>query len=203
MKTGSPASRDRHQKICFALALWNGRDPILKERLFGLPATRETTARTVKECYFYLDSTPTHSYMKYLYKYPQAAFPYQQLVEENRSRGRGAREFELIDTGVFNENRYFDVFVEYAKAAARRHTDPDQRRESRSGGGRVAPPADDLVPQHLVVGPRRAPAQAARNQCESRSSSTSRSTASVGCDCEGLRASVYGERDQRVETVWV
>ncbi len=108
---------DRHQRICFALALWNGRDPILKERLFGLTGNEGNHGEDVKECYFYLDSTPTHSYMKYLYKYPQAAFPYAHLVEENRRRGRKDPEFELMDTGVFEENRYFDVFVEYAKAA--------------------------------------------------------------------------------------
>lgn len=109
---------DRQQFICFALALWNGRDPILKERLFGLTGNEGNHGEDVKEYYFYLDSTPTHSYMKYLYKYPQAEFPYRQLVEENRRRGRGALEFELIDTGVFNEDRYFDVLVEYAKATA-------------------------------------------------------------------------------------
>ncbi len=108
---------DRHQKICFSVAMWNGRDPILKERLFGLTGNEGNHGEDCKECYFYLDSTPTHSYMKYLYKYPQAAFPYQRLVEENRNRGRDAREFELIDTGVFEESRYFDVFVEYAKAS--------------------------------------------------------------------------------------
>ncbi len=107
---------DRHQMICFAIALWNGRDPILKERVFGLTGNEGNHGEDVKEYYFYLDSTPTHSYMKYLYKYPQAAFPYAWLVEENRRRGRGAQEFELIDTGVFDEDRYFDVFVEYAKA---------------------------------------------------------------------------------------
>jgi hypothetical protein len=107
---------DRHQKICFSIALWNGRDPIIKERLFGLTGNEGNHGEDCKECYFYLDSTPTHSYMKYLYKYPHAEFPYQQLIDENRKRGRGAREFELIDTGVFNANRYFDVFVEYAKA---------------------------------------------------------------------------------------
>src|SRR6516162_2800035 len=105
---------DRHQMICFALALWNGRDPILKERLFGLTGREGNHGEDVKEYYFYLDSTPTHSYMKFLYKYPQAEFPYRRVVEENRSRGRGALEFELMDTGVFNENRYFDVFVQYA-----------------------------------------------------------------------------------------
>jgi hypothetical protein len=107
---------DRHQQICFAVALWNGHDPILKERPFGLTGNEGNHGEDVKEYYFYLDSTPTHSYMKYLYKYPQAAFPYAQLVEENRRRGRGEREYELADTGVFNENRYFDVTVEYAKA---------------------------------------------------------------------------------------
>jgi Mannosylglycerate hydrolase MGH1-like glycoside hydrolase domain len=108
---------DRHQFICFALALWNERDPILKERLFGLTGNEGNHGEDVKEYYFYLDSTPTHSYMRYLYKYPQAEFPYRRLVEENRRRGRDALEFELIDTGVFDEDRYFDVFVEYAKAA--------------------------------------------------------------------------------------
>ena len=107
---------DRHQQICFALALWNGRDPILKERLFGLTGNEGNHGEDVKEYYFYLDSTPTHSYMKYLYKYPQSEFPYGQLIAENRRRGKLAAEFELIDTGVFGDDRYFDVFVEYAKA---------------------------------------------------------------------------------------
>src|SRR5258707_11473402 len=107
---------DRKQTICFALALWNERDPILKERIFGLTGNEGNHGEDVKEYYFYLDSTPTHSYMKYLYKYPQSEFPYGQLIEENSRRGRLAPEFELIDTGVFNEDRYFDVFVEYAKA---------------------------------------------------------------------------------------
>ncbi|HEX4542180.1 MAG TPA: hypothetical protein VH114_03350, partial [Candidatus Acidoferrum sp.] len=107
---------DRHQMMCFGLALWNGRDPVLKERLFGLTGNQGNHGEDVKECYFYLDSTPTHSYMRMLYKYPQAAFPYEALVEENRRRGRSEPEFELLDTGVFSENRYFDLFVEYAKA---------------------------------------------------------------------------------------
>jgi hypothetical protein len=107
---------DNHQRLCFALALWNGQDPILKERLFGLTGSEGNHGEDVKEYYFYLDSTPTHSYMKYLYKYPQAAFPYSQLVEENRQRNRHAFEYELLDTGVFNEDRYFDMLVEYAKA---------------------------------------------------------------------------------------
>src|SRR5438445_11856469 len=110
---------DREGRLCFALALWNGRDPILKERLFGLTNPEGNHGEDVKECYFYLDSTPTHSYCKALYKYPQAEFPYQRLVEENRRRGRNDPEFELLDTGVFDGDRYFDVFVEYAKAAPR------------------------------------------------------------------------------------
>jgi len=106
---------DDQQHLCFALALWNGKDPILKERLFGLTNSEGNHGEDVKEYYFYLDSTPTHSYMKYLYKYPQAAFPYADLVETNRRRSRNEMEYELLDTGVFNEDRYFDVFVEYAK----------------------------------------------------------------------------------------
>ena len=107
---------DRHQYLCFALALWNGQDPILKERLFGLNNHEGNHGEDVKEYYFYLDSTPTHSYMKFLYKYPQQAFPYQLLLEESRKRDRGEKEYELLDTDIFEENRYFDVFIEYAKA---------------------------------------------------------------------------------------
>ena len=108
---------DNHQILCFALALWNGKDAILKERIFGLTNSEGNHGEDVKDYYFYLDSTPTHSYMKYLYKYPQAAFPYGDLVATNRRRTRNDMEYELLDTGIFNEDRYFDVFVEYAKAA--------------------------------------------------------------------------------------
>lgn len=110
---------DDKQRLCFALALWNGRDPILKERMFGLTNSEGNHGEDVKEYYFYLDSTPTHSYMKYLYKYPQTEFPYEDLKATNRDRGRGDFEYELLDTGIFDEDRYFDVFVEYAKAAPR------------------------------------------------------------------------------------
>jgi hypothetical protein len=108
---------DDRQLLCFALALWNGKDPILKERLFGLTNSEGNHGEDVKEYYFYLDNTPTHSYMKYLYKYPQAAFPYDDLVRTNRQRSRKDLEYELLDTGAFNHDRYFDVFVEYAKNA--------------------------------------------------------------------------------------
>jgi hypothetical protein len=110
---------DDRQLLCFSLAFWNGKDPILKERLFGLTGNEGNHGEDVKEYYYYLDSTPTHSYMKMLYKYPQMAFPYAQLVGENGRRGKEDLEFELIDTGIFDQDRYFDVFLEYAKA------DPD------------------------------------------------------------------------------
>ena len=143
---------DRECRLCFALALWNGRDPILKERLFGLTNHEGNHGEDVKECYYYLDSTPTHSYMKALYKYPQADFPYARLVEENRRRGREQPEFELEDTGIFDDQRYFDVFVEYAKAA------PDDlaiRISAVNRGPERAPlalAAHAVVPQHMVVG---------------------------------------------------
>src|SRR5216684_1605324 len=107
---------DRHQHICFALAVWNEKDFILKERLFGLTNPEGNHGEDVKECYFYLDAVPSGCYLKYLYKYPQAAFPYEQLMIENGKRTRKDPEFELVDTGIFSDNRYFDVFVEYAKA---------------------------------------------------------------------------------------
>src|SRR5437660_6090640 len=106
---------DDKQRLCFALAVWNGKDPILKERSFGLINSEGNHGEDLKEYYFYLDSTPTHSYMKYLYKYPQRAFPYSDIVETNKKRSRAQFEYELIDTGVFDDDRYFDIVVEYAK----------------------------------------------------------------------------------------
>jgi hypothetical protein len=142
---------DDHQNLCFALALWNGTDPVLKERLFGLTGNEGNHGEDVKEYYFYLDSTPTHSYMKYLYKYPQAAYPYADLVTSNAARGRHEPEYELIDTGVFADDRYFDVFVEYAKAGPE---DVLIRITARiAAPAQPSPAADGLVPQHLVLGP--------------------------------------------------
>ena len=106
---------DDKQRLCFALALWNENDPILKERLFGLTNSESNHGEDVKEYYFYIDSTPTHSYMKYLYKYPQREFPYRDLIETNQARSREEFEYELLDTGVFDDDRYFDVFLDYAK----------------------------------------------------------------------------------------
>src|SRR5262249_22616084 len=108
---------DDKQRLCFALALWNGQDPILKERLFGLTNAEGNHGEDVKEYYYYLDATPTHSYMKWLYKYPHAAYPYDELVETSRRQSRSDLEYELLDTGVFAQDRYWDVFVEYAKAS--------------------------------------------------------------------------------------
>ncbi len=115
---------DERQRLCFALSMWNGQDPIVKERLFGLTNAEGNHGEDVKEYYFYLDSTPTHSYMRYLYKYPQAAYPYDDLVRTNRTRGVNQPEYELLDTGVFDQDRYFDVFVEYAKGCPRGYPDP-------------------------------------------------------------------------------
>jgi hypothetical protein len=132
---------DNHQRLCFAVALWNGRDPILKDRLFGLTGNEGNHGEDVKEYYFYLDSTPTHSYMKMLYKYPQAAYPYADLVAENRRRDRQAPEYELLDTGVFADGRYFDVLVEYAKAS------PDELLVRITATNRGPEPAElDVLP---------------------------------------------------------
>ena len=142
---------DDKSYLCFALALWNGNDPILKERLFGMTNSEGNHGEDVKEYYYYLDSTPTHSYMKYLYKYPQAAYPYDLLVATNKSRSRNEFEYELIDTGVFNQDRYFDVFVEYAKAGPE---DICIRITAWNRGPEACQPARTahaLVPQHLVL----------------------------------------------------
>ena len=133
---------DRYQLLVFSLALWNGKDPILKERLFGVVPSEANHGEDVKEYYYYLDATPTHSYLKYLYKYPQRAYPYQQLIEGCRARGKQQREYELLDTGVFDEHRYFDVFVEYAKATAE---DSCIRIEVYNRG--PEPACIDLIPQ--------------------------------------------------------
>src|SRR3954452_8021862 len=127
---------DDRQLLCFALALWNGRDPILKERLFGLTGSEGNHGEDVKEYYFYLDATPPGSYLKMLYKYPQVAFPYADLVETNRNRHKDQPEYELVDTGVFAENRYFDVVIEYAKAG------PDDILVQVSATNRGPDPAD-------------------------------------------------------------
>ena len=154
---------DDKQRLCFALALWNERDPILKERLFGLTNNEANHGEDVKEYYFYLDSTPTHSYMKYLYKYPQREYPYRDLIETNRRRSREEFEYELLDTGIFDDDRYFDVFVEYAKESPGRHPRPHYGAQSWTGSGSPSCLADTLVPQHLVLGRGSVEALAARS----------------------------------------
>ena len=135
---------DDHSLLCFALALWNGQDPILKERLFGLTNSEGNHGEDVKEYYFYLDSTPTHSYMKYLYKYPQAAFPYDDLVETNRNRSRYELEYELLDTCIYR----------ICQGRRRRYFNSDKHCQSRSRGGSPSCTANPLVSQHLVLASR-------------------------------------------------
>src|SRR2546422_4232341 len=134
---------DRRQMICFSVALWNEHDPILKERLFGLTGPEGNHGEDVKEYYFYLDSTPTHSYMRALYKYPQRAFPYAELVAENARRGKDQPEYELVDTGLFADARYFDVEIEYAKATP---TDLVVRITATNRG-------PDAAPEHVLPTP--------------------------------------------------
>ena len=190
---------DDRQTLCLALALWNGRDPILKERLFGLTNGEGNHGEDVKELYYYLDATPTHSYLKMLYKYPQREFPYAQLVEENRRRGKDEPEFELIDTGVFDDDRYFDVFVEYAKAAPR---DILMRVTVHNRGPEAA--AIHVLPQLWFrntwswgePGPK--PGADARPARRARSSPTARALGAYQLYCEGRRALLlHRQRDQR------
>ena len=149
---------DEKQFLCFSLAVWNGKDPILKERLFGLTNSESNHGEDVKEYYFYLDSTPTHSYMKYLYKYPQAAYPYEDLIATSKGRNRGEMEYELLDTGIFDERSLLRCFRGVRQADTRGHLDPDQRVQSRAGACHVARSADSLVSQHMDVVARHAEA---------------------------------------------
>ena len=169
---------DERQLMCLALALWNERDPLLKERLFGLTNAEGNHGEDVKECYFYLDATPTSSYLRMLYKYPQAEFPYADLVAVNGARGMSDPEYELIDTGIFNDDRYFDVEVEYAKASPEdmllqvtvHNRGPDDADAARA--------ADAVVPAHLVLGRRERTAPAAGRQRQRRQRGRGRPTAS-------------------------
>jgi hypothetical protein len=148
---------DDRALLCFALALWNGKDPILKERLFGLTNGEGNHGEDVKECYFYLDSTPTHSYMKYLYKYPQAAYQYSDLVDTNRRRSRHKLEYELLDTGVFDTNRYFDVYRGPGQAPLchnHRRADPRARQDGRIRSDRAdgrQPDPERPAPRHALM----------------------------------------------------
>ena len=151
---------DDQQLLCFALALWNGKDPILKERLFGLTNSEANHGEDVKEYYFYLDSTPTHSYMKYLYKYPQAAYPYGDLIETNRRRGQAGLRVRAARHGRVRSGSLLRRVRRIRQGVPRGHPHPDHRREPWSGAGDAARAADALVPQRVVVGWRCAPAGA-------------------------------------------
>ena len=142
---------DLKQRLCFAVALWNGRDPILKERLFGLNNAEGNHGEDVKEYDFYLDSTPTHSYMKWLYKYPQAAFPYDDLVKTNARRTRKDFEYELVDSGVFDDDRYFDVVRRVCQGVSGGMLHPDHRREPGAGDRDGSSATHAVVPQHVAV----------------------------------------------------
>ena len=149
---------DNHQRLCFALAFWNGRDPILKERLFGLTGNQGNHGEDVKECYYYLDSTPTHSYMKCLYKYPQAEFPYARLLEAKPAARAQDPEFELIDTGVFDRGPLLRRLRRVRQGGRQRHPDPHHGDQPRAGCRAAAPAADPVVPQYLDLGSERAEA---------------------------------------------
>ncbi len=192
---------DDKQRLCLSLALWNGRDPILKERMFGLTNSEGNHGEDVKEYYFYLDSTPTHSYLNYLYKYPQAEYPYADLVATNAARGRDQYEYELLNTGVFDDDRYFDVAVEYAKASPEDLLARVTVHNRGPGRGDAPPAADAAVPQHLVVGRRRHPAAAERDHRPERRHRHRRRPRRPGRAPALLRpgrpAAVHRERDQR------
>ena len=192
---------DEKQQLCFALALWNGRDSILKERLFGLTNSEGNHGEDVKEYYYYLDATPTHSYMKWLYKYPQAPYPYTDLLETNRQRSRNEVEYELIDTGVFDEDRYFDVLRGVRKGNSRGNPDSNLGFQSRSGTGPTSCAAHPVVPEYLDLVAGRAKAGAPSVFGSARDAHHCRLPRRVGRSLVIHRrrstAAVYRERDQQ------
>ena len=193
---------DDKQRLCFALALWNERDPILKERLFGLTNSEANHGEDVKEYYFYLDSTPTHSYMKYLYKYPQREYPYRDLIETNRRRSREEFEYELLDTGIFNDDRYFDVFVEYAKESPEDILDPDYRAQSRAGSGPAAGLADTMVPQHLVLGRGSSRKPSLREAGAGAIHATHHELGEYWLHCDGAPELLFTENESNAQRLW-
>ena len=204
---------DIEQRLCLALALWNGRDPILKERAFGLTGEQGNHGEDVKEYWWYLDALPSHAWNRWRYHYPQAAYPYDDLVAENARRGRAEPEYELLDTGVFDDDRYWIVEVHYAKAGPDDILMTVQVTNAGPGGGVAARAADRVVAQHLVLGPRQASsrpvlAAAGRRQAPQRPTRP-RSVSAIrsGCEMELIaaagtgrqpaRPAVLRERDQR------
>ena len=197
---------DDQQRLCFALALWNGKDPILKERLFGLTNSEGNHGEDVKEYYFYLDSTPTHSYMKYLYKYPQAAFPYADLVETNRRRGRQRVRVRAARHRRVRPGPLLRRVRRVRQGVARGHPDPDHRPQPRPGAGRAARAADALVPQRVVVGRRCRPAGAAagrRGDAGERDQGRRiRSWASGTSTAKGTAALLFTENETNTERLF-
>ena len=192
---------DDKQQLCFAIALWNGRDPILKERLFGLTNNEGNHGEDVKEYYFYLDSTPTHSYMKYLYKYPQGEFPYRDLIETNRKRSREEFEYELLDTGIFDADRYFDVFVEYAKG------DPEDILIKISVHNRGPEPAElHLLPTVWFRNTWSWEKDAAKpSLCQGKNGTVLASHRTLGertLQCEGNPDLLFTENESNVNRLW-
>ena len=169
---------DVEQRLCLALALWNGRDPILKERIFGLTGGEGNHGEDAKEYWWYLDAVPSHAWNRWRYHYPQRAFPYEHLRAENGRRGKQDPEYELLDTGVFDDDRYWVVEVHYAKAGPDRPADDRGGHQRGSGGRRAARAADRVVPQHVVVGGGRARRTPWRRPARRRSASRTRSWAS-------------------------
>jgi hypothetical protein len=196
---------DDQQQLCFALALWNGADPILKERMFGLTGNEGNHGEDVKEYYFYLDNVPSHAYMKYLYKYPQRAFPYADLVRENARRTRADPEYELLDTGTFDDDRYFDVQVEYAKASPQGHPGARPGDQSRRGGRAAASASHAVVQERLVVERRSQQAAHLDRRRRGRHDRAARGPSHASCLFAVLRAAARGtvhrERIQRAAPV--
>jgi len=191
---------DDKQQLCFSVALWNGRDPILKERLFGLTNSEGNHGEDVKEYYFYIDSTPTHSYMKYLYKYPQREFPYLDLVTTNRSRSREELEYELLDTGIFDDDRYFDVFVEYAKV------DPEDLLIKISVHNRGPETADiDVLPTlwfRNTWSADHAPKPELRQMGETTIIASSESLGDRSFQCDGLPELLFTDNETNAARLW-
>ena len=198
---------DRHQYVCFALALWNGKDPILKERLFGLTGPQGNHGEDVKECYYYLDSTPTHSYMKGLYKYPQREFPYARLVDENRRRTRQRSGVRARSTRASSTTTATSTSSSSTPRRARRHPRSASRVANRGPeAATAAPSADVLVSQHLVLGPRRPPAAAARRRVPRRVRRTidvdSEYYGRLRSACEGAPELLFTENETNAQRLW-
>ena len=193
---------DDRQTFCFALALWNGEDPILKERMFGLGGDGGNHGEDAKEYWWYQDSTPTHSWMRWRYHYPQAAFPYDELVRVNGHRSREEPEYELVDTGIFDDDRFWAVTVDYAKADADRHVHRHHRGQPRAGRGDPARAAHALVPQHLVVGAAEPSGALDRRLRRAGSSAGTAASAAWSCEAEDEPPALLCDNETNAQRLW-